>query len=652
MPGTWASIASICSSKRTIAYKVCADWADKGMSVCATWADKGSNQCSSWADKGHNECASWADHGRNECSSWADHGHNECCDWAPCSWFCDAFYWVANWVCQGWYWVAQWVCQAWYWVANWVCQAWYWVAKWVCIAAYWVSKWVCMLWQWITHVFCSGNAGPVWLLTDGSILLNENSGGYGTHRWWRLPVDTAGNYSTQWVQVASSNVARKYFGAAVLADGRLFVCGGEYSDTSGSNAQDDALSAEAYDPVADSWTVLPSPPGATQVGDAPVSVLPDGRVMLGEIDNTNVFFFTPGPDTWSTGPAKGTRSSEESWVLTPDATVVTVRTDGSGKAEKYDVASNTWVSAGTLPADIVEDASAEIGPGILMPDGRAFFVGANAGLTALYSTGASSTAAGSWAAGPTIPSQQGDPHPWGSKDGPGALMPGGSVVFGASPVDGSRSNYLSPMRFFEFDGTSIVRVTDPPNADGPTYVGRLLPLPNGQVLWAREDKDEIYTYTNPAPPQDSWRPVIDKCPRVLVPGSTFTLTGRQLNGLSQAQGYGDDYSAATNYPLVRVRNSRTGTVRYCRTSNHSSMGVATGAVEVSTSVEVPADLELGRSVLEVVANGIASEPFRVNVVDGDSKQQGLGAGDEHQHGRTAHVPEPSAPPAEDVPAPR
>lgn len=261
--------------------------------------------------------------------------------------------------------------------------------------------------------------------------------------------------------MASSNVARKYFGSAVLADGRLFVCGGEYSDTSGSQTQDDSVTAEIYDPVADAWTVLPSPPGATQVGDAPICVLPDGRLLLGEINNTNAFLFTPGPDTWSSAAAKGTSSSEESWVLTPDATVLTVRTDGSGLAEKFDVATSSWVPAGTLLADIVEDASAEIGPGILMPDGRAFYVGANASLTSLYTPGASAASAGSWSSGPTIPGQQGDTNPLGTKDGPGALMPGGSVVFAAAPVDGSRGNYLSPTRFFEFDGTSIARVTDP-----------------------------------------------------------------------------------------------------------------------------------------------------------------------------------------------
>ncbi len=613
MPGTWSAIASICSSKRTVAYQVCSDWADRGMQVCTSWADRGSAACASWADRGHNACSSWADEGHNACSSWADEGHNECCDWAPCSWFCDAFYWVANWVCQ----------------------AWYWIAKWVCVASYWLAKWVCIGWQWITHIFCSGNAGPVFLLTDGSILLNENSGGYGTHRWWRLAPDNAGGYSGSWVQVASSNVARKYFASAVLADGRFFVCGGEYTDSSGSQSQDEAISAEIYDPVADSWTVVASPPGATQIGDAPLAVLPDGRILLGETDNTSVFLFTPGPDTWASAATKGTRASEESWVLMPDDTVVTVRTDGSGLAEKYDVASDSWVSAGTLPANIVENASAEIGPGILLPDGRAFYVGANANLTALYTPGASSTAVGSWATGPLIPSQQGDTNALGSKDGAGALMPGGSVLFVAAPVDGSVGNYLSPSRFYEFDGSSISRVSDPPNPDGASYLGRLLPLPDGSVLWAREDRDEIYTYTNPQVPQDSWRPVIDTCPRSLARGSSVTVAGRQFNGLSQAQGYGDDYSAATNYPLVRVTHLRSGIVRYCRTSDHSSMGVATGGTSVTTVLQVPDDLELGMSDLQVVANGIASDPWRITVVEPvGSDGQALGDGSSAAAGRS------------------
>jgi hypothetical protein len=86
--------------------------------------------------------------------------------------------------------------------------------------------------------------------------------------------------------------------------------------------------------------------------------------------------------------------------------------------------------------------------------------------------------------------------------------------------------------------------------------------------------------------------------------------------------YGDDYSAATNYPLVRIRNRKTGTVRYCRTANHTTpvgagtvpaMGVATGAAIVTTEVAIPGDLELGESDLIVVANGIPSDAATVVV---------------------------------------
>ena len=72
--------------------------------------------------------------------------------------------------------------------------------------------------------------------------------------------------------------------------------------------------------------------------------------------------------------------------------------------------------------------------------------------------------------------------------------------------------------------------------------------------------------------------------------------------------YGDDAQTATNYPLVRVTNSATGHVFYCRTHGHSTMGVATGATPVSTNFDVPLSIESGPSMLEVVANGIASAP--------------------------------------------
>jgi hypothetical protein len=44
------------------------------------------------------------------------------------------------------------------------------------------------------------------------------------------------------------------------------------------------------------------------------------------------------------------------------------------------------------------------------------------------------------------------------------------------------------------------------------------------------------------------------------------------------------------------------------------MGVATGSLVVSTTFDVPAEIDLGASDLYVVANGIASAPVAVEVV--------------------------------------
>jgi uncharacterized protein (TIGR03437 family) len=83
--------------------------------------------------------------------------------------------------------------------------------------------------------------------------------------------------------------------------------------------------------------------------------------------------------------------------------------------------------------------------------------------------------------------------------------------------------------------------------------------------------------------------------------------------MSAAVGFGDDYQGATNYPLVRITNNASNHVFYCRTHNHSTMGVATGATPVSTQFDVPLSIETGPSTLVVVANGIPSIPVNLTV---------------------------------------
>ena len=624
MAGNWTQIPTECSQSYTTETLQCTQWGSHGIYVCNQWADHGSYACAQWADHGSNQCSSWADEGSNQCSSWADEGHNNCCDWAPCSWFCDAFYWVANWVCQGWYWVANLVCQAWYWVANLVCQAWYWVARIVCVLFYVIFQFFCVLWTWVTHWFCLSNfnGGTMLLLTDGTVILNECSGGYGTRHWWKLTPDNTGSYiNGTWSRIQDSNYGRKYFASAVFADGRVIVCGGEYSDVSGSNTQDDTNKCEIYDPVANTWTEIAAPANWTQIGDSVCSMLPNGKFLLGNFNSTVTAIFDPSnaATPWSAAANKNDSGSEESWVLLPDNTIIAPQCVAHPGSEKYDIANNTWIIDNPVTVDLVEASSIEIGPGILLPDGRAFFAGATSN-TALYTMPAINTNAGTWNTGPAIPPV--NSQNLGSKDGAGCLMVNGNVLIPFAPVDGVQGNYNSPCYFFEFDGTNLNRVTDPPSSNCPTYVGRMMLLPTGEILFAREDSSDIYAYSYKDQPQNSWKPVITSCPQQIFSNTTIQVSGTQFNGLSHAVGYGDDAAAATNYPLVRIKNTATGHVRYCRTFNHTitigntittSMGVATGNAIVTTNVAIPADIETGECELFVVANGIASDAYRINI---------------------------------------
>jgi hypothetical protein len=218
---------------------------------------------------------------------------------------------------------------------------------------------------------------------------------------------------------------------------------------------------------------------------------------------------------------------------------------------------------------------------------------------------------GTWANGPTFPPQALN-QVLGAKDAPGCLLPNGNVLCVAGPVDGVSGDYLSPTYFFEFDPVAgtLAAVTAPANSGGPPFVGRMLLLPTGQVLFANGSK-YVAVYTPSGGPDPTWAPQITSCPTTLRPGWTYTLHGRQLNGLSQAVSYGDDAAAATNYPLVRL--VQAGHTYYCRTHDHSSMGVATGSIIHTTQFTVPSGVPVGSYQLCVVANGISSSCLTVNV---------------------------------------
>ncbi len=462
------------------------------------------------------------------------------------------------------------------------------------------------------------NIDTMLLLTDGRVFCHE----FQSNKWHTLTPSDAGDYTNgSWNSVApmpdNTNIpasfggptnAPTFFASAVLADGRVFVAGGEYNST--QSTSNDSLAAQIYDPRTGRWTAISTPPGWTGIGDAVSCVLPDGRVMLGHFDGNEVALYHPDHNQWTFTSPKGDSCSEETFTLMPDNTVVTVQCSNAKQAEKYVIATDQWVSAGTTPSALTQPcngAVGEIGPAILLPSGKLLAVGAT-GNTAIYDP--ARPAASAWTAGPTLKDSAGKAS--FPMDAPGVLLPNGRVLLAGSPAP--PCNFPGPTTFFEYDPSTNKApvVSSPSGANVSVFQTRFLLLPTGNVLYSN-NSSTMSRYRTDGAPSAAWKPTISNAPADLVHGHTYTLSGTQFNGLSQACSYGDDAQMATNYPLVRIVNTATRKVRYLPTSHHSTMGVATGTATVTTNVTVPSNVPAGQYSLVVVANGIASNPVTVKV---------------------------------------
>jgi hypothetical protein len=417
--------------------------------------------------------------------------------------------------------------------------------------------------------------------------------------------------------------SRQFFGSGVRADRRAFVIGGEYSDVG-----DDTPLGELFDCTTEKWSDLKKGADFDWIrGDVPCCTLADGRVLLGAIGDSRTAIWDPSADNWiPAGTAHETKrntkigqTAEETWTLLPDGSVLTVETypTVARAAERYVPRSDVWVSAGKTPSQLVDAEMHEIGPGILLPDGRIFTIGGT-GHTALYSfPRGSPQRSGSWTRGPDLKDRTG--QLLSVNDGPACLLPNGKVLCCAGtrkPITNEKGEveyWSADPLFFEYDGkTNHLTQTDsqPCPALEWTYVAKLLLVPSGEVLCTAE-QNQVFVYQPDQIATDAWRPTIKAVPRVLACGGVFELDGTQLNGLSHAVSYGDDYTAATNYPLVRLEGE-TGAICYCETFDFG-YGVATGKTQVSTKFIVPPDVIPGSYRLYAIANGIASLPYSVTV---------------------------------------
>jgi hypothetical protein len=139
------------------------------------------------------------------------------------------------------------------------------------------------------------------------------------------------------------------------------VCGGEYTDASGTIKQDWNNSCEIYDPVANTWSSFPSPtkPGSLavweEIGDASCTLLPDGTFLMGSVDSANIAKLDAATLTWSAmNPRRSVGTSDEdSWVLMPDNTVVAPSCQNPTTTWVYDIATDQWNPGNSLPVSIV-----------------------------------------------------------------------------------------------------------------------------------------------------------------------------------------------------------------------------------------------------------------------------------------------------------
>jgi hypothetical protein len=447
------------------------------------------------------------------------------------------------------------------------------------------------------------NTSTMFLLSDGRVMVQEEA----TAHWHALTPDDTGSYvNGTWSELADMAFWRRYYASGMLKDGRIIIVGGEQD----GDVIQDTNKGEIYDPVADTWTAIPTPPGWAIVGDAVSCILPDGRLMIGALLDGKCIIYNPTTNSWTNAATKAVRSNEETWVLEPDDTIITPQCWSPYGSEKYIIASDTWKNEGSPGVTLIDSAMHEIGPGMLLYNGKTIFFGAakigGFGKTAIYTRPAMPTGTGTWAAGPDIPKVGGQTMV--CNDCPASLLPNGKVlVTGAQFLNNDWGN---PIHFFEYDPTTntIVHVTDPPNNAERLFWGRMILLPTGQVMFGQRSNN-LQVYTPDGGPQEAWRPTITSVTPhsggLFLSPDYYTLQGTQLNGLSQANMYGDDCQPPTNYPLVHLHNTSTGKTFYARTYHFSTMGVATGASLQSCRFKL-SGVPYGNYDLCLIANGISS----------------------------------------------
>jgi len=429
------------------------------------------------------------------------------------------------------------------------------------------------------------------VLSDGTIYTDNGSG-----QCCRLTPDIHGGYQNgTWTHLSTMNNARLFFASSVLTNGNIFVTGGEY----GLGRRH----AELFDPLNNLWTKIPDPLPGPAFSDAIGKILPNGNVLVAPVSQFGgCLIYNVAGNSWQTA-GSAINQNEVCWVKLTNDCILTIDT-GAQTSEHYVPSLNQWVVDGNVPV-VIYGAGAELGPGFLLPNGNVFFIGGSTN-TAIYTPGATPSSAGSWVAGPTMVFGT---NQLGAVDAPAAMMVNGKILCAIGPVGG----FNSPTSFYEYDyvANAFTAVSAP--GGGSTYGASapfgtsMLALPDGTVLFiGGQNSQSLYIYTPEGSPLAVGQPGIYSITENAT--GSYHMTGTNFNGISEGAAYGDDEQMDSNYPLVRMTNSTSGNVYYARTFNWNSTSVQTGSRVITTEFVLPQNLPAGSYSLVVVANGNSSAP--------------------------------------------
>jgi len=460
-------------------------------------------------------------------------------------------------------------------------------------------------WTPLTNTFPGAGAGTMLTLRDGRILVHNAD----APDWWVLTPDATGNYvNGTWSSGGNlpAGYGPLYYGSQVLLDGKTVVIeGGEYNLGVQDWTNQGALLT--YSGSSFVWAANAPPSGWLNIGDAQSVILADGRYMQSSCcyGNANQTAFFAGPNTWNNNPnfIIGPANDEGAYTLLPSGKVMMVDAwstacSGFNSSEIFDPTTSAWSCGPNTPFQMWDNIGHELGPAVLMHNGKIFQVGANP-VSAIYDP-----ISNSWAPGPGT---QG----FAGYDAPASLEFNGKVLEMMGPP-----SFLGGCQMFEYDpaaNTLTPTVNQPLDCPGdPTYYGHLMVLPSGQIMFT--DFSNFIEVYNPAGSVDPVAvPTILASSTHVKAGSTNNiLYGRQLNGLGQNNAYGDDYQGDTNYPLVRLTNTSTGNVYWALTHNESTHSIAPGTI-MFTHYDVPASVPNGKYKLNVVTSGIPSNTIIVSV---------------------------------------